>query len=411
MRQQNDRPGLGEPEEWNAVVLGAGLPVWRPVFRSPAPTALTISADEVRASVIGRTGPADPKGLTIQGAVIEGVLDLSGAVVDFPLRFACCRFVNDVVAEQSRLRSLELDGSAFSGRLLLSGCLVAGHLSLHGAALEGRGDDGASLIGDGLRVADSVHLDEGFSSMGTIRLTGSHVGGDFVLDGAKLTGADADRVSLAADGVRVDGKVSMSNGFTSAGTVRLVGAGVGAQLAVRDASLLGRDAAGNAFVADSLKVTGNAVFGPELTADGAIRLVGGHIGGELTMRGAHLLGADDDGVSLVAARLRVDDNTSLDEDFIAHGAVKLIGARLAGHLSMTGAKLLGQTASAPAWSPIASGSTTTCTSVRWSAQERSDCRVHRSPAVCRWRVLRSRAPTTLAAAWLRTDCESTPGWR
>lgn len=333
---------LSQLEQSHTIVVGADLPPWRPEFSEAAPGQLVIPADELRALIVSKAKSVDPKGLTIRGAVIDGPLNLSGAAVGFPLTFVSCRFADDLDLGHARLHSLVLDGSAFSGRLVLSGCQVAGNLSLHGAMLQGYGDAGTSLVGDGIRVTESLSLDQGFHSIGMVSLTGGRIGGDLVMDGARLLGFDASRTSLSADGLRVDGKVSMSGRFSSAGTIRLTGANVGAHFVLRDASLFGRDADGCALAAENLRVTGQLSFGPKVIATGAIRLAGGQIGGQLRMQGVHLRGSDDEKVSLVADRLRVDDNTYLDEGFVADGAVKLIGARLGGYLSMSGAELRGR---------------------------------------------------------------------
>ncbi|MFI5706992.1 hypothetical protein [Kribbella sp. NPDC051620] len=332
---------LSALSEEGELVLGQNLPFWRPALRGRVSTDLVISANELRALIVAADRPAGQRRLAVRGAVIDGILDLSGIQVDLPLEFTCCWFADDFDLRHARLRGLDLTGSAFSGRLLLTGCEVAANLTLTDATLEGRGDDGISLVGDGLRVTDDLNLDRNFSSIGAVRLTGGHISGDLVLDGANLAGFDQHRISLSADGLRVDGIASLSDGFRSAGTVRLVGASIGAQLRMRTATLNGRDADGCALVADGLSVGQDANLSPGLVTEGAVRLIGATIGGQLKMQGAALRGANSARISLLGDRLRVGDNTYLSKGFSTDGAVKLIGARLGGHLSMTDATIHG----------------------------------------------------------------------
>ncbi|MEV6415203.1 hypothetical protein [Kribbella sp. NPDC051718] len=330
---------LSALSEEGELILGQNLPFWRPGLRGRVSTDLVISANELRALIVG--GLSGRRRLTVRGAVIEGILDLSGTAIEAPLECSCCWFADDLDLRHAKLRGLDLTGSAFSGQVLLSGCEASADLTLTGAMLEGRGHNGLSLVGDGLRVTDSLHLDEDFSSLGAIRLTGSHVGGDLVLDGANLAGFDQHRVSLSADGIQVDAIASLSDGFRSAGAVRLVGASIGAQLRMRTATLTGREAGGCALVADGLSVGHDANLSPGFVTEGAVRLVGARIGGQLKMQGATLRSANNEGISLLGDRLRVADNTYLNKGFSTDGAVKLIGARLSGHLSMTGAMIHG----------------------------------------------------------------------
>ncbi|MBP0453478.1 hypothetical protein J5Y04_28615 [Kitasatospora sp. RG8] len=74
---------------------------------------------------------------------------------------------------------------------------------------------------------------------------------------------------------------------------------------------------------------------------GAVRLLGADIAGQLSLRGAKLNGANRDGEALVADGMKVGNHAFLDEGFEAGGVVRLNGANIGGQLYLSGAKLNG----------------------------------------------------------------------
>ena len=131
-------------------------------------------------------------------------------------------------------------------------------------------------------------------------------------------------------------------GFTAtgsgmSGTVRLVGAHIGGQLSCTGATL--RNASGPALAADGLQV-GQAMYLRGFTAtgsgkDGAVSLVGAHIGGQLDCTGATLDNAS--GSALAANGLLVGQDMYLSGGLTAAGggadvAVDLTGTRVGGTL-------------------------------------------------------------------------------
>lgn len=94
--------------------------------------------------------------------------------------------------------------------------------------------------------------------------------------------------------------------------------------------------------ADSLRIDQDLNLLKGLTAigagpNGAVRLVGAHVGGQLDASDATI--RNDTGPALSADRLRVDHDLILSAGFIANGAreggsVRLIGARIGGQLSV-----------------------------------------------------------------------------
>ena len=179
--------------------------------------------------------------------------------------------------------------------------------------------------------------------------------------------------ALAADGLQVGQDMYLSGGFTATGSggdgaVRLLGAHIGGQLNCAGAEL--RNDSGPALAADRLQV-GQAMFlrgGFTATGSGglgAVRLLGAHIGGSLDCDGAEL--RNDSGPALAADGLQVGQDMYLRGGFTATGsggvgAVRLLGAHIGGSSTAPGRSCA--TTPAPPWSPTACKSARTCT---WAA--------------------------------------------
>ena len=105
------------------------------------------------------------------------------------------------------------------------------------------------------------------------------------------------------------------------GAVRLIGAHIGGQLACAGAEL--RNDSGPALAADGLQVGQDMYLSGGFTAtgsggDGAVRLLGAHIGGQLDCDGAEL--RNDSGPALAADGLQVDQAMFLRGGFTATGS-------------------------------------------------------------------------------------------
>ena len=289
-----------------------------------------------------------------------------------------------------------VNGHADAGAVDLHGAHIGGTLVCDGASL--RNDSGPALFADGLQVGQDMFLREGFTATGAgedgaVRLTGAHVGGSLVCDGASLRNdsgpalfADGlqvgqemqcDRLTadggvvlgghicgllsfagaalnnrggfaLLSDGLRVDKVMFCRNGFTAQGEVRLPGTRIGGRLYFDGAKL--SNPGGRAFVGSRLTV-GQDMFcrnhgGPEheqpFVAEGAVILAGAHIGGHLAWDGAQL--RNDSGPALHADSLQVDQDMLMRSGFTVtgggeDGAVRLSGAHIGGSLECDGAQL------------------------------------------------------------------------
>ena len=190
----------------------------------------TIRAEFLRFMALGGDdqNPVHERGVSLKGAWIEGVLNLSSAVVPCDLRIEKSHFTH----------SPNFNGANIDGSLILTGSKLPG-FSANGAVIKG-----------------NLVLKEGFTSSGTVRLRSTQIGSQLNCRGGTFDG-DGD-VALLADGAVVKGDVFLDKGFTSIGEVRLLGMHIGGDLSFDGASLENTD--GSALEADAMLVDGTFFF-------------------------------------------------------------------------------------------------------------------------------------------------------
>src|SRR5664280_94176 len=199
------------------------------------------------------------------------------------------------------------------------------------------------------RLCLTHDLDLGGATLqAAVNLDGANIGGALACSGAQLRNDSGP--ALYADGLTVGDSVFLRAGFTATGAgedgaVRLPGANIRGQLACSGAQL--RNDSGPALLADGLTVGGGVFLHDRFTAtgtgeDGAVRLLGANISGALACSGAQL--RNDSGPALTADRLTVAGGVFLCDGFTATGAgglgaVRLLGANISGQLGCRGAQL------------------------------------------------------------------------
>ena len=282
------------------------------------------------ANLNGSTSGAesDPKGLRVIGAVIIERLDLDHIHTNVPLRLEACRLEDGISCCFASLAHLNLDGSTLlhrstSGAVLDAlQCSITHNLELRSTSIVGGGEAGA------------------------VRLLDAKIGGQLDLANAVLTNdrgpaLHADSLTVGSD-VRL--MVKEAKGSGAGGVVRLLGAHIGGQLTLAGAVLL--NDSGPALHADSLTVDNSALLTMKEAkgsgARGAVRLLGAHIGGQLTLAGAVLV--NDSGPALSADRLTVDSSARLTvkeaKGSGERSVVRLVGAHIGGQLDLADAVLL-----------------------------------------------------------------------
>jgi hypothetical protein len=196
------------------------------------------------------------------------------------------------------------------------------------------------LTGDFLVITKELQLKASVFE-GVVRLAGAAINGSLSCTGAQLTGTDGDSNALFANRMKVGGGLFLDQGFRAGGVIRLLGVDITGQLSCRGARLMGTDRGGNAFVGNRMKVGGDVLFDQGFSAGGAVRLAGADITGSLACRGAQLTGTDRASNALVGDGMRVGGDMILDQGFTAAGVVQLAGADITGQLDCRGAQLTG----------------------------------------------------------------------
>ncbi len=230
----------------------------------------------------GSLGPLHRRGVRARGLLVVGSVDLRDAELKVPLALKDCDLLDPVdlsgasarritlsrcVAVEVNAQDLALDGpldlsgTLFADPVVLSGADIGGQVSLSGAVLSGADSYGNALDAEAMKVRGAVFMEEGFRcENGAIRLSGADIGGVVLLSGAVLCGTNHVGHALVADGMKVGGSVFMQEGFRCEnGAIRMPGADIAGQVSLSGAVLSGADRYGDALVADGMKV-GGAVF-------------------------------------------------------------------------------------------------------------------------------------------------------
>jgi hypothetical protein len=318
------------------------------------------------------------------GFVAVGQVQLRGARIGHGLRLTGGKLERPTDKMDLDWYALVGDGVQVGGDVSCDDGFVAeGGMSLHGASIGGRllcrggkfyNSHGSAIQADGLRVTQDVvctvsrpafetagpstreragHTWE-FEADGLVSLSDARVGGDLTFTGGVFCadgGGDPSEAAIDLDGVKVDGNVFCDDGFVAMGQVRMLAARIGGQLRMTGGAVQ-RSAEGEAdtgwvaLVADGIQVGGDivcgrttAVDGKEASidpfkAEGGLRLVGGHVCGQLALSCAQI--SNPKGIAISADQVRVDQGLFCGPGFECEGQFSLIGGVIAGELRLTG---------------------------------------------------------------------------
>ena len=279
--------------------LGNGVPCILPQYSTTpaAPVAgnpnNTIRAEIIRFFAYGgsKKQPVLGSSIWLEGAWIQGMLNLSHASVSFALRFIDCHFDQQVVLshgefagfflERSHL-SKGLEGSGFKTKGTMfwgEGCSVVGEVRMVSARIDENlicdgctfeNSDGVALGFDGASIGGSV-LMRRVLVKGQVRLVHARIGGYWDCGGSQFSWSGDKREALKADGVEVNSDVCLRGGFSASGAVVLSGMRIGGNL----------DCQGGVFkqgmTAENMEVRKSFIWG-DVTGNGLVNLISAKVG-------------------------------------------------------------------------------------------------------------------------------------
>ncbi|WP_330302316.1 MULTISPECIES: hypothetical protein [unclassified Streptomyces] len=241
--------------------------------------------------------------LRLDGARIEGPMELDYAEIPYRVTMDSCDFRGRVTLYSARTRQFSLKRCRLV-RFYAANASIDGNLRLHDSRLDG-----------------------------LFTLDGAHITGVLDLDGTWL--ANSDGPALTANRVQVDDHIRMRDGFTAKGEVILRGARVGGDIDMRDARLFHPE--GVALTASRMHVEGD-VFCDRINTTGEVDLPGSKVNGVVRFWGAKLRNAG--GRALHAYHLEVGTSLHLNNGFTAEGSIELAGARVNGRITLRDARLI-----------------------------------------------------------------------
>lgn len=319
-----------------------------------ATDAQRVRAAFVRFLLLGgdEQAPVHERGVYLEGAFVEGGLDLCGCRVGVRVGLIRCHFdqvINAIDAQFDGL--LNLQGSRLSSGLnadrlrcsasvlLRNGFKATGEVRLPSSQIGGEldcnggefwGNRGDALFIDGALVKGDVHLSGGFKATGKVWLQGAQIGGELNCCGGSFE-VKKD-YALYADSVEVKGAVNLRDGFKATGEVRLMSAQIGGDLDCGGGQFEAKN--GRALSVENAHIRGNVNLCDGFKAMSEVTLLGAQIGGSMNCEDGYFEQRGGDALSI--DRMNIMGDVLLGEGFKAMGAVRLPGTQIGGSLTCNG---------------------------------------------------------------------------
>lgn len=243
---------------------------FHPGPRTPRPTGRKyenfISAAFLRFLLLGgdENAAIHEQGVQVQGAWIEGTLDLEGAILPNDIALNNCWIEGDIKLIAARTRRIDLDGSRIS-----------------------------NFVGDGVEIHGDLFLRNGFLAERGVQLTGAAITGDLDCNGGSFK--KDEKAALRFNRANIDGNVFLNNKFAAEGEVCLVGAKIAGDMDCRGGTFNNPTNAvaqhAHALNFDRADIGAVVFIGEGFSATGVVRLHDAKIRGYLDCRGGNFVGA------------------------------------------------------------------------------------------------------------------------
>lgn len=307
-------------------------------------------ANKVRAGLVrflalgGDAGAAvHEKGVHLQGAWIEGVLDLEGVAITRPLLLWSCR-MEDFIAYRARFRHLHIAGSHLVGTfrgddlvcesslLLRNGFRCEGEIRLTQAKIAGTVDcgdasfehpGGYALVADRASIDGGVFLNRDFKANGIVSFSGAEIGGSLSCRSAQIS--NAGQMALLCSRAKIAGSVLIDHGASITGTTEFIGATIGGDFSCKGGHF--ENSERDALTLERARIVGALFLDEGCNVSGCVKLDGATVGADLLCGGGIFQHADGTALSLAGAR--VEGKLDLGKITIAAGALDLSSARVA----------------------------------------------------------------------------------
>ncbi len=234
--------------------------------------AIRLRAEFVRYLARGGCDACRPteKGLNIRGGWIEGVLDLQGVVVAFPLVFVGCHFDGAINLAAARTREITLNSS----RIVPS--------------------DKRAIYAAGARIDGAFNMRNGFHAKGEVRLAGAEIAGMLACMSGRFENPGG--YAIYAAEAKIHSNVYLRDGFEARGSVSFFGAEIGRELQCWGGKFIERE--GRALSLRMVKIGDTLRLRAQTSDDpGSTRDLPTTFDGMVDLRGAKLGALEDDEAS------------------------------------------------------------------------------------------------------------------
>jgi hypothetical protein len=262
-----------------------------------------------------------PPGVFIDGARIDGEVDLVATKVSFPIRISHSSLTNSIDLRRASLRILDLEGSHIKGLVgdglnverdvfLCCGFKSEGQFWLRSATIGGAlvctdgqflNRQGFALLAEGAKIGGPFFMNGGFRAEGEVQLLNATITENFECNGGAFLNEKG--LALNSENVTFDGEVHCGYGFTSIGEFDFSGATIKGTADFSGGSFTNKGGNRLTINADSAIFEQYILFGSGFKSDGCVWLRAAHIKGDLDVADANFSNPNGIAMNLTYAKI------------------------------------------------------------------------------------------------------------